>query len=69
VIRSSELKQRPPVKRHTTVRRAPSQIEAVAGILREYGSRGVFRGFSREPDRGGQARFKELERLINLIEG
>ncbi|HYL76025.1 MAG TPA: hypothetical protein VEU96_17580 [Bryobacteraceae bacterium] len=47
-----------------------SQVELVGGILKNYADRGVFRGFSAGPVRGGRATFKMLwhrDRFFELI--
>jgi hypothetical protein len=45
-------------------------VETVASVLEEYAKRGIFRGFSRRPTRGGKAVFKMLwhrDRNFELI--
>lgn len=45
-------------------------VETVASILEEYANRGVFRAFSRMPDRGGKAIFRMMwhrDRRFELV--
>jgi hypothetical protein len=47
-----------------------SSVELIGGILEHYAQRGVFRGFSRGPVRGGRAFFRLLwhrDRFFDLI--